>query len=59
MLANGNYYGMIQHLRNNIRAKADGQVDGKPGNDWIIDSVAQQEICQKIDDITAYLETFP
>jgi len=56
MLANGNYHGMIQHLRNNIREKADGQVDGKPGNDWIIDPLAQQEICQKIDDITAYLE---
>ena len=56
MLANENYYGMIPHLRNNIREKADGQVDGKPGGDWIIDPIAQQEICQKIDDITAYLE---
>jgi hypothetical protein len=58
MLANENYYGMIQHLRNNIREMADGYVDGKAGNDWIIAPLAQQEICQKIDDITAYLETF-
>jgi len=57
MLADEEYYGMIQHLRNNIRDKADGQVDGKAGNDWITDPTAQQEICQKIDDIAAYLET--
>lgn len=57
MLAKENYYGMIQHLRNNIREMADGYVDGKAGNDWIIAPLAQQEICQKIDDITAYLET--
>jgi PKD repeat protein len=56
MLADEEYNGMIQDLRNNIRGKADGYVDGSSKNDWITDSTAQQEICQKIDDITAYLE---
>jgi len=56
MLAQENYTGMIQHLRNNMRDKADGLVDGKLGDDWIIDQEAQEHICQKIDDITAYLE---
>jgi len=58
MLNNEQYSGAIQHLRNNIREKADGTVDGSPKNDWIIDPTAQQEICMKIDDITAYLETY-
>ncbi len=57
MLADEEYNGMIQHLRSNIREKADGSVDGKANNDWIIDPAVQQEICHKVDDITAYLET--
>jgi len=57
MLAQKEYKGMIQDLRSNIREKADGYVDGKLNNDWIIDPVAQNKICQKIDDITAYLAT--
>jgi hypothetical protein len=50
------YTGMIQDLRNSIRSKADGLIDGKAGDDWIIDLEAQEHICQKVDDITAYLE---
>jgi len=57
MLDNEEYNGAIQHLRNNIKEKTDGSVGGNPKNDWIIDPTAQQEICMKIDDITAYLET--
>jgi hypothetical protein len=57
MWTDGEYNGMIQDLRSNLREKADGYVDGKANNDWITDSAAQGEICQKIDDITAYLET--
>lgn len=55
MLRNEAYVGMIQVLRDDIRQKVDGEIDGKPGNDWIIDPDVQKEICQKIDDITAYL----
>ncbi|KXB06930.1 hypothetical protein AKJ52_01315 [candidate division MSBL1 archaeon SCGC-AAA382C18] len=55
-LADEHYRAMIQIMRNNIRAKADGSVDGKVNNDWIIDTVAQEHVCQKIDDITRYLE---
>ena len=55
--ANEAYNGLIRDLRRSIREKADGYVDGKPNNDWITDATAQGEICQKIDDITAYLET--
>jgi len=48
----------IKDLTNNIRAKADGFVDGNPKDDWIIDPVAQQEICMMIDELVAYLKTF-
>jgi hypothetical protein len=46
------YQGFIQDLRNNVRSKADGI-----GEDWITNPSAQQEICQKIDDITTYVAT--
>jgi hypothetical protein len=51
-LENKAYQGFIQDLRNNVRSKADGI-----GEDWITDPSAQQEICQKIDDITTYVAT--
>jgi PKD repeat protein len=50
------YDGAINKLNNDIRATADGHVDGKPKNDWINDSQAQQDICQMIDDLIAYLQ---
>ncbi len=56
MLNNQAYRGAIENLQHNIRGKADGQVDGTPENDWIIDSVAQQEICSMVDDLIEYLE---
>jgi hypothetical protein len=56
MLVNKAYNGAIHDLRNNIREKADGLIDGKLYNDWIIELTAQQHICMKIDDLTAYLE---
>jgi len=58
MLEDEEYKGAIQDLRDNIRGKTDGFVDGNPKNDWILDVTAQQEICMKIDDLIAYLETF-
>ena len=56
MLDEEEYQGAIQDLQNNIRAKADGYIDGNLKNDWIIDPEAQKHICMKIDDLTAYLE---
>ncbi len=56
MLKVENYRGAIQKLQNDIRAKADGFIDGNPKNDWIIDPQAQQEICKMIDDLIAYLQ---
>ncbi len=50
------YSGMIGDLVNNVRAKADGLIDGKAGDDWIRSATAQDEICQKVDDIVQYLE---
>lgn len=52
----GEYQDAIDKLQNNIRAKADGLVDGNPNNDWITDLTAQQEICAMIDDIVAFLQ---
>lgn len=57
MLAVEDYYGMIRSLNSNIRPKFDGLVGGNPKDDWIKQDVAvQTELCQKVDDITAYLE---
>jgi PKD repeat protein len=52
----GAYDGAIQYLLSNLRSKMDGQVDGKPGDDWIVDAAVQTELCMKIDDLVAYLE---
>lgn len=49
------YQEAINKLTNDIRAKADGYVDGDPQNDWIIDSTAQREICAMIDNLIYYL----
>ncbi len=56
MLDNKVYRCALEDLRHNIRGKMDGQVDGKPQNDWIINPEAQQELCMKIDDLIEYLE---
>ena len=58
MLDDEEYWGMIQHLNNNIRSKCDGEVDGKKGDDWIKDPDVQIHICGKIDDLTAYISTY-
>ena len=47
--------GAIMKLKNDIRAKADGYVDGSPKNDWISDPQAQYDICLMIDDLIDYL----
>ena len=56
MLVGMEYQGAVQDLRNNVRGKADGYMDGNSKNDWITDPEAQQHICMNIDDLTAYLE---
>jgi len=56
MLGNDAYIGMIRLMRDDLRLKVDGEIDGKTGNDWITDPAVQAELCQKIDDITDYLE---
>ena len=58
MLENEEYSEMIQHLNNNIREKCDGSLGGNEKNDWITDPVAQEHICAKIDDLTAYIATY-
>jgi hypothetical protein len=63
MLDDEEYWGMIKHLKNNIREKCDGWVDGKKGDDWIKGFLpegydAQWHICNKIDDYCLYLATF-
>ena len=44
-------------MRHDIRAKADGQVDGKPDDDWIIDAQTQEKICGMVDALIAYLDS--
>jgi len=50
-----NYLGLIKILNEDIREKCDGLIDGDPNGDWIIGEVAQAHICQKIDDISDYI----
>ena len=56
-IENQEYQDAINKLRNDIRAKADGSVDGNPKNDWIIDFNAQKKICGMIDDLIFYLQS--
>ena len=56
-LADEDYQGAVKNLLSNIRAKADGTINGSLRNDWIIDPAAQQYICDTIDYLAAYLET--
>jgi hypothetical protein len=56
MIEEGDYQSAIDKLKNDIRAKMDGYVDGKSNNDWIEDSPMQVDICMMIDDLIAYLE---
>lgn len=55
-LAVENYHGMILSMNSDIRSKFDGLIDGKPNDDWIKDQTAQTDLCQKVDDITEYLQ---
>jgi parallel beta-helix repeat protein len=55
-IENQEYQDAINKLRNDIRAKADGSIDGNPKNDWIIDFNAQKEICGMIDNLINYLK---
>jgi hypothetical protein len=57
-LGNENYNAVINMLTKDIRDKADGQIDGLTGDDWITDYTSQYHICMKIDDIVEYLEYF-
>jgi len=53
----GQYQKVINKLQEDIRAKTDGSMGGKPKDDWITDPEVQEEICTMIDDLIAYLET--
>jgi len=56
LIKKGTYQGATGRLANDIRARADGYVDGNPRNDWITTPEKQQAICLMIDDLVAYLE---
>jgi 1-phosphatidylinositol phosphodiesterase len=56
-LVAGDIRDAINKLINDIRAKSDSSVDGKPNNDWITDGDAQEELCLVIDELVKYLES--
>jgi hypothetical protein len=57
MLLDQEYLGMINLMNNDMRPKFDGLLDGAKNDDWIIADLAiQAELCQKVDDITNYLQ---
>lgn len=56
-LESGAWNGFVHDITSNVRDKADGLVEGNPGNDWITSQEAQQHVCMKIDDIVAYVRT--
>lgn len=53
----GQYQKAINKLQDDIRAKTDGSIGGKPKDDWVTDPEVQEEIRTMIDDLVAYLET--
>jgi 1-phosphatidylinositol phosphodiesterase len=53
----GNLRGAISKLLHDIRAKGDGTIDGKSGNDWIRDEDAQHRFCSMTDEIVKYLRS--
>jgi len=55
MMERGDYQGAMNKLTNDIRAKADGSMGGKANDDWIIDPLAQYELCNMVDDLRVYL----
>jgi hypothetical protein len=57
MIVRKDYTGFIHSLQNDVRAKADGQINGNPENDWISGYDTQNHICSMIDDLVSYLET--
>ncbi|UCF09155.1 MAG: PQQ-like beta-propeller repeat protein [Thermoplasmata archaeon] len=57
MILSGDYEGAINKLKNDIRAKMDGQVDGDSNNDWIICQDAQEDLTEMIDRLVNYLES--
>ncbi|MFC2054041.1 hypothetical protein ACFLV7_07055 [Chloroflexota bacterium] len=59
MIEDCEYGEAISKLTGDIRAKADGTVDGKPYNDWIINPDVQAEFCAMIDELIAWLEENP
>jgi len=57
ILGGGNHAAAVNKLRNDIRARMDGSVDGTPGNDWIVEPEVQEELCLMIDELIAYLQS--
>jgi PKD repeat protein len=58
MIAAKDWDALIASLRMNVRDKADGLIDGKSTDDWIKEYYAQYQVCTKVDDIVAYVNTF-
>jgi hypothetical protein len=57
MLAFRSYRWMTYYMNFNMRTKFDGTMGGIKRDDWIKQDLAlQTDLCQKVDDITAYLE---
>ncbi|MBI5000279.1 MAG: hypothetical protein HZB92_01950 [Euryarchaeota archaeon] len=56
MIYDGDYNGAIQKLKNDIRTKMDGSIDGNPKNDWIVDSVWQNEMDRLISGLVMSLQ---
>jgi hypothetical protein len=54
MMERGDYQGAMNKLVHDIRAKADGSMDGKANDDWIVDPLARFELCHMIDGLRAY-----
>lgn len=49
--------GAIEKLRHDIRAKADGSIDGNSNNDWIICEEAQRKLCMTFDGLIGHLQS--
>jgi hypothetical protein len=57
MILNGEYEDAISKLKDDIRSKMDGSIDGDPNNDWITCEDAQFDLTEMIDRLIEYLES--
>jgi hypothetical protein len=56
-IENKDYQSAIDQLQNDVRIRTDGYLGGNPDDDWILNSKAQDQICDMIDELIDTLQS--